>query len=162
MQIQSWKLRLDEKIEIALIAFVVAACGWWRHNFPVCRTLGDVLVLLASLFLLQSLLRDVWLWLRLRFTASDAQSHPVERQCMCVESLLGLSAVMVGLLLMIAGGGRFLTMHVPATGWPIIFGVVLICGFLLKDLVLDWSQKRILRERDHSNLLPRWRPKKQT
>ena len=76
---------------------------------------------------------------------------------MCVESLVGLGGVLVGLLLLGAFGGAFLNLPIAPWLWPMLVVVVMTGGFFLKDLVVDWSQGKILRERDHSNILPRWK-----
>jgi hypothetical protein len=35
--------------------------------------------------------------------------------------------------------------------------VAMTCGFLLKDLVFEWSPWKIYREKDHAQVIFRWR-----
>ena len=150
-------LRTSEKVELTLIPLAALAVWLGREVFPQTLSAGNLCLFLAGLLLVQSLVRDLWIWTRLRLVSPTQRAAPVRRQCMCVESLVGLGGVLAGLLLMGAFGGAFLTLSIAPRLWPVLVIVVTTGGFFLKDLVIDWSQRKILRERDHSNILPRWK-----
>ena len=78
-------------------------------------------------------------------------SGPIVRQCMCVESSVGVLIVMVGLLLLITNIDARVIFNI----YMLIFvmAVVLLSGFLIKDYVIEWNPWKISKEKDHINII---------
>ncbi len=115
--------------------------------------LGKLLLWASALLLLQSLLRDFWLLAKAR--RRRLANPPRVAQCMCVESMVGMTGVLAGLLLFSFGLGG--TIFMPRWGWCLFVCVVLGAGFGIKDFVLESRPWRIRRDKDHVNIIVRWR-----
>ncbi|MDI1337853.1 MAG: hypothetical protein PSU94_16860 [Lacunisphaera sp.] len=74
---------------------------------------------------------------------------------MCVESALGITGVVAGIGLV--GLGLTAPVSVSAASLAASVGVTMTAGFLLKDFVFEWSPWKIYREKDHAQVIFRWR-----
>ncbi len=105
------------------------------------------------LILIQGLFRDLWL---LRQTRRQVTSPPSrEARCMCVESALGMTGVVAGIGLVGLGFDRPIFMSAAELSAAV--AATMITGFLLKDFVFGWSPWKIYREKDHAQVIFRWR-----
>ena len=144
---------IAEKIELGLIATVAVGLRAAGMLLPNEITLGRLLLGASALLLFQSLVRDLWLLAKAR---REARSHPPRvARCMCVESTVGITGVAIGLIL--------LTCRIDAPvsmgqwGWCGLAILVLGTGFLIKDYVLELNPLRIRRDKDHVNIIVRWK-----
>ncbi len=146
-------MEISELIELALIP--ILAAGAWLASAVLPRSieLGKLLLWASALLLLQSLLRDLWLLAKAR--RKPMTNPPRVAQCMCVESMIGMTGVVVGLLLFSFGLGK--TIPMPRWGWCAFVLVVMGVGFAIKDLVLEKGPWRVRREKDHVNIIVKWR-----
>ena len=139
-----------ELLGIPTLAVLGALAAPW---LPSALTLGGVALVASSTLLAQSLLRDLWLLHDLR--RRDA-FHPGERRpCMCVESTVGASGVLIGLLLVTAFQTR--EIGLGALGWGTLLFATTAFGFAIRDVVFEWNPWRVRIDPDHLNVVPTWR-----
>lgn len=141
-----------EKVELGLIAATGLGFSVVAPSLLPQVERGNLVLYASALLLLQSLLRDIWLLLKARKVA-QADSIRVAR-CMCAESTVGITGIVIGAMLTGFGWGKPIVMG--AWGWGVHSTLVLMIGFLLKDYVLESSPWRIRRDSDHVNILVRW------
>jgi hypothetical protein len=146
-------MRFQDGAELAVIALGTLAVIPLSPLLPGRLSFGAVSLVAASLLLAQSLVRDLALIYKARgkSAAVDARSA----SCMCIESMLGFTGVMAGVVLLFAGNARALELH--RLGWSALVITTLLLGFFIKDWVVTWRPWGITREKDHLNLIVRWR-----
>lgn len=142
-----------EKFELAAIPAVTAAVAGLAPKAGVKLELGELVAGAALLILVQGFLRDLWLLREAKRQA--ATTPPRAAACMCVESAVGLTGVVAGIALV--GCGLDFRMGLSAFGLPLTTAAVMIAGFLAKDFVFEWSPWKIYREKDHAQVIFRWR-----
>ena len=142
-----------EKIELGLIVSAAGGVAVVAKRLPEALEAGSLLAIAALALLGQGLLRDLWLWSKQRRFVATAQ--PEEARCMCVESTVGLSGVLAGVVLTAVG----VSVQVPIAVemWPVMGVVVWGAGFAMKDLVVQWAPWKLRRVKDHGSILVRWR-----
>ena len=102
--------------------------------------------------LVQGGLRDLWL---LYVVKSAPAAAPRRRlPCMCLESSVGLTGVVVGVILALSGIGRPIALN--PSRWMGLTAAVLILGFLAKDLVISWRPLGIRRDPEHHSIVFTW------
>ena len=142
-----------EKIEIGLIpvaGLLTWACAPWLPEVP---GVGHVTLMMSALLLLQSLLRDLSI---LAGTKSRKQEGQVRTmRCMCVESTVGMTGVLIGAGLFGLGFGPVVALN--AYAWALAAALTLTTGFLIKDFVLQTDPWRVVRDKDHLNIVVAWR-----
>ena len=142
-----------ERIELALIPLVGVAVWLIAERLPAQIGIGSLLLAGSVLLLLQGLIRDLWLLFKRR---QDSQTGPrKEALCMCVESTVGVTGVVAGLIVL--GSAADSTLFLGRTLWSILAVAVLIIGFAIKDFVFEWQPFRIRRDKDHVNLVFSWK-----
>jgi hypothetical protein len=146
-------MNIAEIVEFSLIPAIGLGVWWWSAALPAHVEVGKLLLWASALLLLQSLLRDVWLLAKSRRKAR--LNPPRVAQCMCVESMIGMSGVVMGLLLFSFGIGKSVIME--RWTWSTFAMVVLVVGFVIKDYVLEAKPWRLRRDKDHVNLIVKWR-----
>lgn len=142
-----------EKIELALIplagliAFLISPVLPWQIS------VGNTFLLFSALLLFQGLIRDLSIvFLSPKTVASAA---PKVMQCLCVESALGMTGVLVG------GGivGFGITQQIQMDKFAM--GISVACqvsvGFAIKDFVVQVRPWRIFRDKDHINIVFSWK-----
>lgn len=73
---------------------------------------------------------------------------------MCVESILGILAVVCGCVLLFSSIN--ISVQLSALGWSVsIFLTMLLC-FFLKDYVMEFRPFRIYNDLDHLNIVVGW------
>ena len=142
-----------EKTELALIP--VLGIGVWlvAPALPEQMGVGRLLLAASAFLLFQSLVRDLWLLAR-----DKRASQPSPRRaarCMCIESTVGATGIVVGAILLGTGITRSVVMDDWV--WSVLVMLVVGIGFLIKDYVLEWSPWRIRRDRDHMNIVFTWK-----
>lgn len=138
-----------ERTELALIPVAAVAAWAMAARLPAAPDVGTLLLVGAVLLLLQGLLRDLWLLWRRR-TAPPA-GQPRRMACLCLESTLGSTGVLAGLVVL--GSGLPWRLALPAWCWGLLVGGVLALGFAIKDLVIALRPLRLVRDPDHLNIV---------
>jgi len=136
-----------EKVELVLI---VGFCGLvysLSTSFTQALALPRLVLYLAGAFLLQSLIRDLFILLVNRKRSSQAH----ESECMCVESALGISGVVFGAILFVSGFGSNITLSPIALALTLL--VTLLSCFFLKDYVFSWRPWRLYKVKNHLNIV---------
>lgn len=147
------RLSPAEKFELGAIPVVATLAGWLVPRPGLRQELGELIAGGALLILLQGFCRDLWL---LRAARQDKPTSPARSaRCMCVESAMGLTGLAAGIALVGAGLAR--PVLVNAAGLAAGTGLVMVTGFLLKDFVFAWSPWKIHREKNHAQVIFRWR-----
>jgi hypothetical protein len=140
-----------EKVEIALIAAAAPGGSFIGPTlFPEHPALGSLLLVVFSLLMVQSLLRDLWLL----FSGPPAIA-PEAAHCMCMESAVGAIGMVGGITILGAGIGQ--PVELAAWAWAILFFSATATGFLIKDFVFTWNPWSIRREKNHLNIVVKWR-----
>lgn len=139
-----------EWVEFGFISVAAVAVYYFSYLLPNQLQLGLAVVWLAALVFLQSLVRDLsLLWLK---RGGDAEQQ--EKQCMCLESIIGVSVLLFGFLLFFIGSSNLVSLN--NTTYTAAIFITLICGFLIKDFVIGWRPLAIWREKNHMNIIVRW------
>jgi hypothetical protein len=142
-----------EKLELALIPGA-GIIGWFMAaRLPAQISIGALLLGASVLLLLQGLVRDLWL-----ISQRNRQSQvgaPQEALCMCVESTVGVTGVIAGLIIL----GSSIDSKLSADPLLISFLTtgVLIIGFAIKDFIFELRPFRIRRDKDHLNIIFSWK-----
>src|SRR5208282_1177248 len=144
-----------EWIEVLLIG-ILAPMSWLAWPcFPSSTPLWQIVLGVSTLLLLQSLVRDVAILLRTRRSASNEPRK--EAQCFCLESTVGVTGVVAGAAL--AGLGSSIRVEISRWDFPLAVAGTMALGFIIKDLVISWKPLSVRREKDHLNLIVRWKTK---
>ncbi len=144
-------MRWADKVELGAIVAASALTLWLAPMLPNRLSIGSLMLVGASIFLGQGVLRDVWLLLRSKRNAAG-ESGPA-RQCLCVESGLGVLVIVLGLTLLLAGVSTGVALS--RASWTVLVAGALLVGFFLKDYVFEWNPWRLRREPDHLNVVLR-------
>lgn len=142
-----------EKAELTLIPLASLACFLAAPILPGRIALGSLLLVVFVLLLSQGLLRDLWLLAHNRRGAPSGAARTLS--CMCVESVVGATGVLAGIVVLGAGIGR--PIDIGAAGWALAVFAVTATGFAIKDLVFEWNPWSIRRDKDHLNIIVRWK-----
>jgi hypothetical protein len=143
-----------EWIEIFAIA-VVAAASWPASNFfHTTIPLWEIVLGASALLLAQSLVRDVAILFRSSRSSAKSELRK-EAQCFCLESTVGMTGVIAGLALIGLGSSH----QIEMSRWEFSVGVAgtMALGFIIKDFVISWNPFGVRREKDHLNLIVRWK-----
>ena len=144
-------MKTAHKTELALIALITMATTVLHQRLPQRMETGYFILTLGLLFLVQSLIRDLWLLSRKREIATP--KRPV--RCMCLETGVGIIPIIVSAILMFGGFSRPVTL--PFWAWMLGVPATLLTCFWLKDYVFEWNPWRIRRDDDHINIIFTWR-----
>ena len=142
-----------EKVELGLILIVGLVLWLSAASLPGHISNGSLLLGSSVLLLLQGLIRDLWLLSRRNRQAQSAQ--PQQATCMCVESTLGVTGVVAGLIIL--GSSIDSQLSVDGWVWSFLAVAVLAVGFAIKDFVFELRPFRIRREKDHMNVVFSWK-----
>ena len=142
-----------EKCELALVPLLAATAWLLAPLLPTGLSLGHIFLVCSVLLLLQSLVRDLWLLASMR-RHGKAESRE-KAPCMCVESTVGLAGVVMGLTLLAVGLTQTVAIH--RWGWGGLVLSVTGIGFLIRNLVFEWSPWRIRLDKNHMNIVFAWK-----
>jgi hypothetical protein len=143
-----------EKIESILILICSIGIGKFASLLPQEVKVGSFVLALSVLLLVQSLIRDLYLLFRIKLRPSAAEAKSA--RCICLESVTGVTGVIIGLMLV--GGGSGPEIQSGALVWSVASFVVMTSGFFIKDMILEMGPWRIRKEQDHINIIFAWRP----
>ena len=142
-----------ERTELGLIPVVGVVAWLFAGRLPATIGIGSLLLAASVLLLFQGLIRDLWLLFKRR---RESQTGPRQQAlCMCVESTVGVTGVVAGIILVGAASDKTLVMGQAL--WAALAVVVLAVGFAIKDFVFEWRPFRIRRDKDHVNLVFSWK-----
>ena len=141
-----------ERVELALIPIMGLAIWFLTPVLPDALAVGRLFLYGSALVLFQSLVRDLWLLSR-RDGGEPVVGKAV--RCICVESAVGATGVVVGCVLVGVGISRSVAMS--DWSWPVLVVMILSAGFLMKDFVFEWNPWRIRRDKDHINIVFTWK-----
>ena len=145
-------MKTREKVELALIPLAVIAVGLSARWLPAELGTGELLVIACLAWLVQGGIRDLWLLYLLK---SHSPSTPRRRlACMCLESSVGLTGVMIGVVLALCGVGGRIALN--SNRWMVLAAGVLVLGFLAKDLVISWRPLGVRRDPEHHSIVFTW------
>ena len=114
---------------------------------------GTLLLWASALLLFQSLVRDVWL---LRRAKQAVQTMPMRKlSCLCVESTVGVTGVVTGIVLLGIGWDHSVIM--TRWTWSLLGIITMTIGFIIKDYVFGWNPWRIRRDNDHLSIVFTWK-----
>ena len=147
-------MTVTEKVELCIIAILLVLAALLFNAPTVGVKFSMVIVYCASLLFGQSLLRDLW-YLYAKRNRSLTKAKPVIRQCMCVESTVGVLGLVLGILLLSS------TFDIEVMLSKIVLlslmCLILLGGFLIKDYVVEWNPWRLYKEKDHMNIIFSWK-----
>lgn len=146
-------MKVAEIVELVLVAVITAVVWRFAGAFPSQPGIGKLLLCGSALLLFQSLLRDIWLLAKARHRARVGP--PRVAQCMCVESIAGMTGVLIGIMLLACGLGT--TVRMERWNWGVFVAAVLVVGFLIKDYIVESKPWRLRRDKDHVNVIVKWR-----
>lgn len=150
------KLDRAEQFEIILIGATAVGCWNFALLLPAQLTAGNILLDLSALLLLQGLIRDLWLLAAMsRKPASSPTTLPQAARCMCVESTIGATGVLSGLILLVTGFSSQPITISPA-GWGVAVLLALATGFVIKDWLFEFSPFGIRHDPHHVNIIISW------
>ena len=146
-------LTTAEMLELALIPMAGVISGLVAAGHPAQVSIGALVLGASVLLLLQGLVRDLWLISqRNRHSQTGA---PQEALCMCVESTVGVTGVLAGLIIL----GSTIDSRLSVS--PLLISLlttgILIIGFAIKDFIFELRPFRIRRDKDHLNIVFRWK-----
>ena len=105
-----------DKVEVALAPLAGAISWYAAPQLPPTMEVARLLLWSAALLLLQGLLRDLWLLSRARGSAQPGGRK--EANCLCVESALGITIIVLATLLL---GSTFdQVVMMPRWGWGLL------------------------------------------
>ena len=145
--------------ELLIIVLVTVIAAFVPVSLlPIAVTLGGLCLAGAVLLLGQGLLRDAWILWAGGAGESCALPESAEVQngrkpatCMCMESTIGTLLIVVGIALLFTPSRR--VFHVGRGFWTLFVGTTLVCGLLMKSIVIDWKAKRLRIVRDHKSVV---------
>jgi hypothetical protein len=141
-------------VELTLIPVLGTGLWWIAAKLPDHIELGRLLLGASALLLFQSLIRDLWLLANAPRKAQQA-SPPRVARCMCVESMVGITGIVIGLTLFGWSIGKPVPMG--RWSWSIVAMLVMAAGFLMKDYVLETKPWRLRRDTNHLNIIVKWK-----
>ncbi len=153
-------MTIPEKVE--LISIPIFGIGIWlvatlfTLELPSELNVGNLALMLSSLLLLQGLVRDLFILARAK-RMSHTTENKVTRvaRCMCMESTLGIIGILLGIGIFCIGINQSVQMANWAWGgWVML---TMSVGFAIKDLVIETNPWRIVRDKDHMNIVFKWK-----
>lgn len=145
-------MTIAEKFELALIPLLGISFWLMASKLPNQINIGQLFLGMSAFLLLQSLIRDLWLLANQR----GKQPHLQRKiRCMCAESTVGMTGIIIGIVLL--GSGIDRTISMTHWSWSILVMVILTLGFIIKDYVIEWNPFRIYKDLDHINIVFTWK-----
>ena len=135
------------RTELVLIAFA-SGLGWFIA-LPETISVAYLVLVLATVFLVQSLIRDLFLLTAIRSGRLVIESQ--RKPAFCLESILGLTAVVTGLLMLLSGASSRVELN--STYWMLLIGLTMASCFLLRNTVVQWHPWAIYQDPNHLNFI---------
>jgi phage shock protein PspC (stress-responsive transcriptional regulator) len=140
-----------EKIELTVIVIITGIIAYFANGLPTQISLGQLLLNASMLLLLQGLVRDVALIVINKRKNDHKDKSQQTLQCLCFESGFGMLGIIIGGILLLSGIGGSLT--IDRQLWSVLFFVITLFGFLIKDYIFTWNPFSIKKEKDHHNVI---------
>jgi hypothetical protein len=144
-----------EWIELSSIGAIAAASWLAWPLVPSSPSVWEIVLGFSALLLAQSLVRDIAILLHNRREQSNVPQK--EMQCFCLESTVGTTGVIASAALIGLGSAHQIAMSRPE--FILVTTAALVVGFIIKDLVISWNPFGLRREKNHLNLIVRWKSK---
>ena len=119
------------------------------NYFYSSPSLGQLIVALSLLFLVQTLIRDIWLYYQSKRISHDGTESEIAG--FCVETTIGVGVLLLGFSWLFFGHQKDLEISI-SLWWFLAVSTMGLCYFL-KDYVFSWNPWRIYKDPDHANLL---------
>jgi hypothetical protein len=142
-----------EKTELSMIPIAGIVAVVIASDLPTQLSVGNALLVFSALLLLQSLIRDISILISSE--KNQAPNGQKAMQCLCVESAIGMTGVLVGAGLL--GLGITQPIQMDKIAWGISIAALVAVGFSIKDFVVQANPWRIFRDKDHLNIVFSWR-----
>ena len=142
-----------ERIELAMIPVLIGLIALLADQLPPAVGLGNLFLTTSALLLFQGLLRDLWLLAKAKRAPKSEAIKKI--RCMCVESTVGMSGVVVGVVLL--GAGLDWSVAMANWNWCLLVALTMIIGFAMKDYVVEWMPFRLRKDPDHMNIVCTWK-----
>jgi hypothetical protein len=142
-----------EWIEVLVIGLIAPTTWLVWPPIPSSTPVWNIVLGISALLLMQSLVRDIAiLFCHWRSASNEPRK---EAQCFCLESTVGSAGIVAGAVL----AGLDISTQVPMGRWDFFLAVAgtMALGFIIKDLVISWKPFGVRREKDHLNLIVRWK-----
>jgi len=142
-------LELSTIIVLSLIALQTSI----SENFPRDLDWGTFLLYTAGLIFLQSLVRDILILLKKKQSVNMKTRE--SKLCLCAESTLGLTVLILGILFSKIGSSQ--PVFIDSTrlcSWTTFW---MLFSYSIKDFVIHTSPLRIEKDSEHINILMRWK-----
>ena len=141
-----------ERVEMTLVLLFRIIICFAAHLLPKQLDTANIIFFVSALMLFQSLIRDLFILAR---SKKIALAIPFKKaRCMCLESTVGISGILIGVGFIFSGFNQ--TILLSTWQWWAISMAVMISSFLLKDFVIESNPWRIIRDKDHMNILFTW------
>jgi len=145
-------MTISEKTEVSIIVLVCLTP--FIIGLPNYVSTANLVLWSAALLLVQSLIRDLSvLWQRQQITQSNEPPRK-EAACLCAESAIGITGVIIGCALVLARIGGYTYMN--ALSWSALALAMLSIGYFLKSYVLQWNPWKIVKEPNHLSIVVKW------
>ena len=135
--------------ELLLCGAMSPLIAFGLNHFYASPSLGQVIIALSLLFLVQTLLRDIWLYYRMHKATNAGDMSEIRG--FCVETTVGVSVLILGFAVLFFSQSQAL--EISFTLWWILAMFTMGLCFWLRDYVFSWRPWRIYKDPDHSNLL---------
>ena len=142
---------MNRFVEPALIVVTVGLMAMF-DRWPASLSVGHFVLIVSSMFLLHTLIRDLVLLYAMKRKPNDKDVRR-EGQCFCIESVVGTAVLLFGLMLFGVGIGGQMTPDKIV--WLSTMLVAMLINYLLRDFVFSWRPWRIYRDPNHLNIIPR-------
>jgi len=146
-------MTIAEKVELTLIPVFGAIFWLLPIGLPEKPGSGRLLLVAAAILLFQGLIRDIWLLRKSKLSAKT--DPPVRAQCICAESLIGITGVVVGISML--ASDIDLPVSISNDTWSLLVMTILTMGYGIKDYVVELNPLRIRRDKDHMNIIFYWK-----
>lgn len=142
-----------DKAELLLIGVAVSISFSGFVDWPGKIAAGSLVLILSGLFLVQTLVRDLYLL----YARNKPQAIPGEQSdaVFCLETTVGIAGVISGTGLIFSGFGS--VMVVSDGMWTALVALTMVLCYFLRDYVIQWNPWRIRRDPDHINIVIRVR-----
>ena len=141
------------RVELILVAGIGAALFSGALPSPVKILSANLVLGLSAVFLVQTLIRDLYLLYQQR---KRGKSHDnVAGAAFCLETTVGIAGVITGAGWLLSGYSAVL--EISEGVWAVLVVLTMLLCFLLRDYVIRWRPWAILRDPGHINIIVRFR-----
>ena len=146
------KLEYLELSTIIVLSVIVLQTSI-SENFPRDLDWGTFLLYTAGLIFLQSLVRDILILLKKKQSVNMKTRE--SKLCLCAESTLGLTVLILGILFSKIGSSQLVFIDsTRLCSWTTFW---MLFSYSIKDFVIHTSPLRIEKDSEHINILMRWK-----